>query len=137
MVPTLPFDQLAGNPFQRVVAIGQRRAENVVIAFRKKVTALVHGDVRVTAFDGFDDTAHIARNAIAHVPVIEVVRRANKHHRIFSRRVFRAIQIRRHAFAVAHTNHQLAFDDGDFVQFFFKLVSLRSHFGRELAASLA
>ena len=82
------------------------------------MSALVHLDEHVAALDGFELVGQIARQAVANIPEIEVVRRAHKDRWIFLRRVFGAIDVSCHTLAVAHWHHKLALDDCDRLQFF-------------------
>ena len=51
-MPTLPFDQgCLAHPRQRVIAVAERRAQNVVVPLGEKVAALVHLDEDVAALD--------------------------------------------------------------------------------------
>ena len=103
--------------FDRFVAVGDRRAENVVVAFREKMTALVLADVGVAFLDGLDDARHVGRHAVAHVPEVEVVGGLDENDGHPARRVLRTINIRHEAHAVLHRDHHAPFDDGDVLQF--------------------
>src|SRR5881394_41693 len=65
------------------IAVAQRRTENVVVAFREKVSALVHLDKGITALDRVELATQVARQPVAHVPEVEVVRRAHKDRWVF------------------------------------------------------
>jgi len=108
---------LLRDPVERVVAVGARRPEDVVIAFREEVSALVLHDIRITALDGGDRRGHIRRHAVAHVPEIEVVGRLDEDGPDFAARVFRAVDVGREPHPVAHRHHHLALDDGNRLQF--------------------
>ena len=111
--------RLLRHPGDGVGAVGERRAENVVVALGEKVPALVHLDIGIAALDGVEFGAHVARRAVAHVPEIEVVRRADKDDGVFLRSVLGAVDVGGHALAVAHRHHELALDDGDLRQLLF------------------
>ena len=104
--------RLRGDPSEGVGAIGARRAENVVIAFREKVAAFVLEDIGVTALHGCEDVSHIRGHAVAHVPEVEVVGSADPDGGHFARGVFGTIDVGRQANAVAHRHHDSAIDDG-------------------------
>ena len=113
-MPTLPLDHGCFEiQCELVDAVRERWAKNVVVAFREEATAFVHLNKSVAAFDCFEFVREIARRAVANVPVIEVVRRAHKDRWIFLRRVFRPVDVGRDPYAVAHRDHQFAFDDRD------------------------
>ena len=65
MVPTFPLDQGRDDiQVMVVVAVCERRAENLVSAFGEEVAALVHLDEGVTALDGVQLGGHVARRAV-------------------------------------------------------------------------
>ena len=68
--------RLLRQPRERVVAV-LRRAEDVVVAFGEEMAALVLHDVRVAPLDRRQRRRHVARHAVPHVPVVEVVGRAH------------------------------------------------------------
>ena len=70
--------RLLGQVVDRFVAVGDRRAENVVVAFGEEMAALVLPDVGVAALDGLDDPRHVGGHAVADVPEVEVVRRLDE-----------------------------------------------------------
>ena len=76
------------------------------------MAALVHFDVRIAMLDGLEFGVQVARSAATHVPVIEIVGRADKDDWILLGRILGAINIGRHAFAIAHGHHDFALDDG-------------------------
>src|SRR5215831_15909021 len=92
------------------------------------MTPLVHLYESVSALHCFQFGAEITRRAAANIPEIEVVGSTNEDRWIFFRRVFGTIDIGRHAFTVAHRNHQLAFDDCNRLKFSFDSVSAGDHF---------
>ena len=51
------------HPVERIVGIGERHAENVVVAFGEVAAALVHLDVGVAVLDRFQCGGHVARRA--------------------------------------------------------------------------
>ena len=118
---------LRRHPCDGIGAVGQRRAQNVVVAFGEEVAALVHLDIRVAALDGFELGGQVARRAATHVPVIEVVRRADKDDRILLGRVLGPVDVGRHAFAVAHRHHDFALDDGERFQLLFGGIACGNH----------
>ena len=74
MRPTLPLDQgCADIQVNCVVGVGERRAEDVVVALGEEVAALVHLDEDVAALDGVELGGHVAVGAEADVPEVEVV----------------------------------------------------------------
>ena len=101
------------HPVELVVGVGERRAENVVVAFGEEVAALVHLDEDVAAFDRFEFGGHVPVAAEADVPEVEVVGRAAEDDGIFLAGVLRPIDVGGHARAVLHRHHHFAIDDGD------------------------
>src|SRR5262249_11778592 len=102
---------LFGYPREGVIAVTERRAQDVVVPLGEEMTALVHLDEGVSALDCVKLVAHIARRAVANVPEIEVIWRPHEDRGVFLRRVFRAIDVRSHALAIAHLYHELPLDD--------------------------
>ena len=111
--------RLRRHPVELVVGVGERRAENVVVAFGEEVASLVHLDHDVAALDGFEFGGHVAIGAEADVPEIEVVRRAAEDDGIFLACVLRPVDVGGHARAVLHGHHHLAVDDGDVFELLF------------------
>ena len=120
MVPTLPFDH-GCDDIQVIASLPsrERRAEDVVDAFGEEMAALVHLHEGVAALHGGEFGGHVARRAVAHVPEIEVVGRADEDDGVLLRRVFGAVDVGGHALAVAHRDHQFAIDDGELCKFLF------------------
>ena len=108
---------LGRHPRNGIVPIRKRSAEDIVIAFRKEVAAFVHLDKRVAALHGSQFRGEIARCAQFHVPVIEIVGSAHEDNGYFLRRIFRTINIGRHALSVPHGNHDFAIDNGERFEF--------------------
>src|SRR5262249_22691461 len=129
--------RLLGHPREGVIAITERRAPDVVVSLGEKKAALVPLDASGPPPDRLARTAPIARRAIAYVPKIEVVRSPNEDRGVFLRRVFRAIDVRRHALAVAHRNHELALDNRNRLQFFLDRVSPGNQFRARAAPHLS
>ncbi len=77
--------RLARQPVDGVVAVGDGRAEDVVVALGEEVPALVLHDVRVAPLDRGQRRGHVGGDAVAHVPVVEVVGRLREHDRHWSR----------------------------------------------------
>jgi hypothetical protein len=100
------------------------------------MAALIHLHVSIATFDCVEFGTHIAHDTVAHIPKIEVVRRARKDCRVFPGSVFRAIDVGRHAFPVTHRHHHLAIDDGKRFEFLFALITLRDLFRRKAGALL-
>ena len=88
------------------------------------MATLVHLDKGIVPLYGFQLGGQIARRPTAHIPVVEVVGRADKDRGILFGCVFRAVDVRRHSLAVAHGHHQLALDDGYRLEFRFERASL-------------
>ena len=107
----------------RFVAVGDRRAEDVVVAFREKVAALVLSDVGVALLDRLDDARHVGGHAVAHVPEIEVVGGLDEDNRHLGRCVLRTVDVGGQAHAVLHRNHHAPFDDGDVLEFRFEILA--------------
>src|SRR5262245_49070130 len=101
------------------------------------MTAFVHFDECVSALHCFQFVGEIARHTVANVPDIEVVGRANENYWILFGCVFRAIDVGRHAFSVAHRNHQLALDDSNRLQLTFDRVSAGDQFRACSASTLS
>src|SRR2546425_2962060 len=74
---------------------------------------LDHLHIGIPALHGVQFGAHVARHTVAHVPVVEVVRRAHENHRVFLGGVLGAVDIGGHALGVAHGHQELALNDGD------------------------
>src|SRR5438477_8886635 len=100
------------------------------------MTTLIDLDIGKPALHCIEFVAHVARHSVAHIPKIEVVRRAQEHGWIFLRRVLWPVNIRRHPLTVTHRNHQLALDNGNGFEFLFALVALRDLFWRQPGALL-
>src|SRR5262249_52589051 len=115
--------RLFGYPREGVIAVTERSAQDVVVPLGEEMTALVHLDEGVSALDRVKLVAHIARRAVANVPEIEVIWRPHEDRGVFLRRVFRAIDVRRHALAIAHRYHQLALDNRHGLQLLLERVS--------------
>ena len=105
--------RLLRQPLHRVVAVGDRRAEDVVVPLREEMAALVLDDVGVAALHDGERRGHVGGHAVADVPVIEVVGRLREHDRDRPGGVLRAVDVGRQPHAVAHRHHHLALDDGD------------------------
>src|SRR5262249_44816608 len=114
---------LFGYPRKGVIAVTERRAQDVVVPFGEEMTALVHLDEGISALDRIKLVGHVARRAIANVPEVEVIRRPHEDRGVFLRRVFRTIDVRRHALAIAHRYHKLALDNRDGLQLLLERVS--------------
>src|SRR4029079_1063404 len=69
---------LFGHPREFVVAVAERRAEDVVVPLGEKVTTLIHLDESVAPLHRLELIRHIARRAVADVPEIEVVRSSHE-----------------------------------------------------------
>src|SRR5450756_2347180 len=77
--PDFPIrPRLGRHPFDRIFAIRTRRSEDVVVAVREEMTALVHLDVRVSALHCLDFRRHVAWRAEPNVPVVKVVGRTDE-----------------------------------------------------------
>ena len=125
MRPTLPVRPgLRCHPVELVVGVGERRAENVVVAFGEEVAALVHLDEDVAAFDGVEFGGHVAVAAEPYVPEVEVVGRAAEDDGVFLARVLGPVDVGGHARAVLHRHHHLAIDDGDVFELLFDGLAL-------------
>ncbi len=111
---------LLRQPVDRVESVGLR-SEDVVVAFREEVAALVLHDVGVAALDGGQLRAHVGRHAVLDVPEVEVVGRSHPDDRNLAGRVLRAIDVGRQAHAVRHRHHHLALHDRDRLELGFHL----------------
>ena len=105
--------RLLRQPLHRVVAVGDRRAEDVVVPLREEVPALVLDDVGVAPLHDGERRGHVGGHAVADVPVIEVVGRLREHNRDRAGGVLRAVDVGGQPDPVAHRHHDLALDDGD------------------------
>ena len=115
-----------------LVAVGDRRAEDVVVAFREEVATLVLADPRIAALDRGEDRRHVRGHAVADVPEIEVVRRLDEHDRAPCRgRVLRPIDVGGEPHAVFHRDHHAPFDDGDLLKLGFEIAAPLHVRGRE------
>ncbi len=128
---------LLREPRERVVAVSTRRSEDVVVALGEEVSALVLHDVGIPALDGGQRGRHVARDPVADVPVVEVVRRAHPDRRHLLRGVLRSIDVGGEPDAVAHRHHDLALDDRNRLQLFLGLPALRLLFRRHRPAPLS
>ncbi len=102
-----------GDPLDGVVPVGERRTEDVVVAFGEEVPALVLLHVGVAALHGVEHGRHVRGHAVAHVPEVEVVRRTDEDRRHLAGGVLRVIDVGGEADAVAHRQHHLAVDHGE------------------------
>src|SRR2546426_11513358 len=89
---------------------------------------LDHLHIGIPALHGVQFGAHVARHTVAHVPVVEVVRRAHENHRVFLGGVLGAVDVGGHALAVAHGHQELALNDGDGLELLLRRHSLRGDF---------
>ncbi len=98
--------------------------------------ALVHLNQNIAAFDGVELGGHVAIGAEAHIPEVEVVRRAAEDDRILFARFLRAVDVGCHARAILHRHHHLAVDDRDVLKLFLDCLALFDEgfglFGRQL-----
>ncbi len=108
--------RLLGEVVDRLVAVGDRRAENVVVAFGEEMAALVLPDVGIAALDGRENRGHVGRHAVAHVPEVEVVRGLDEHDRHLPGRILRPVDVGRQPHAVFHRDHHAPFDDGNVLE---------------------
>ncbi len=104
--------------------------------FREVVAALVLNDVGIAALDRRDHRRHVAGHAVGHIPEVEVVWSADENGPHLAR-AFRPINVGGQPHAIAHRHHDLAIDDGDFVQLAFGRKPLRDLIGRKTAAPLS
>ena len=124
VVPELAVGpRLLGQVVHRLVAVGDRRAENVVVAFGVEMPALVLPNVGVAALDRCQNRAHVGRHAVAHVPEVEVVGRLDEDDRHLAGGILRAIDVGRQPHAVLHRDHHAPFDDGDVLEFGFEILA--------------
>ena len=103
IVPTLPFDQgCVRHPLDRVVAIGERRRRGCRSCLRRRSgRARSSRRRRSRASPPSSCCGHVARRTVAHVPEVEVVRRAHEDDRVLLRGVLRTVDVGRHALADA------------------------------------
>ena len=115
VVPTLPFDHgCFVSQSMRVVAVGRRRAEDVVVAFGEEVAALVLDDVGVAALD----RGRAPRSCRRGTPLrtsqkLKLYGVRTKTIGTFPGGVLRPVDVGGQPHAVAHRHHHLALDDGD------------------------
>ena len=128
--------RLLRQPLERVVAVG-RRAEDVVVALREEMAALVLDDVGVAPLHRSQRRRQVARHAVAHVPVIEVVGRPHPDDRNLRRRILRAVDVGRQPNAVSHRHHHLALDDGNRLKLLFDFPAPRRRIRRESGPALS
>ena len=128
--------RLLRDPVHQVVAVGDRRTEDVVVAFREEMPALVLSDVGVAALDGVQDVRHVGGHAVANVPEVEVVRRLHHDRRHLRAGSLRHVDVGREPYAVAHRHHHLALDDGERLQLTLGVNAPRALLVRERSAPL-
>src|ERR1041384_4155741 len=101
------------------------------------MSTLIDLDIGISTLHRIEFAVHVARHSVAHIPKVEVVRRADKNSWVFPGLVLRPIDVRSHALSVTHRNHQLALNDRNGFEFLFALVALRDLFRRQPGALLS